>query len=156
MGYSLAIVIKVIKALLTGESKSISVEAFRYLISSGVAFLVDLALLYVLTEFGGMHYLVSNLIAASIAMVVNYLLSAIWVFPARRLSNRAAEFAIFAGTGVAGIGLNELLLWLFTDLAGLYYMISKILAAIVGYSTKFFVRRQLLFRRRVDQKNTNE
>ncbi len=144
--------IKLIKGLLTGESKNLSVEAFRYLISSGVAFLVDVSLLFVLTEFGGLHYLVSNLIASFVAMVVNYLLSAFWVFPQRRLSNRAAEFGIFIGTGIAGVGLNELLLWLFTDLAGIHYMISKMLAAVVGYTTKFFVRRQLLFRG-VDEKN---
>lgn len=147
--------IKLIKGLLTGESKNLSVEAFRYLISSGVAFLVDVSLLFVLTEFGGLHYLVSNLIASFVAMVVNYLLSAFWVFPQRRLSNRAAEFSIFIGTGIAGVGLNELLLWLFTDLAGIHYMISKMLAAVVGYTTKFFVRRQLLFRG-VDEKNGKE
>ena len=148
--------IRLLKALLTGQSRNISVEAFRYLISSGVAFLVDLALLFLLTEFAGLHYLVSNLIAASFAMVVNYLLSAFWVFPARRLSSRAAEFAIFIGTGVAGIGLNELLLWLFTDLGGIHYMISKMMAAVVGYSTKFFVRRHLLFRGSVDGKKASE
>lgn len=136
-----------IKPLIAGQSKNLSVEAFRYLVSSGAAFLVDISLLYAITEFAGTHYLISNLIASFVAMIANYLLSALWVFPQRRLKSRTAEFAIFIGTGVAGVGLNELLLWLLTDFAGIHYMGSKMIAAIIGYGTKFVVRRQLLFRR---------
>ncbi|MFW5728945.1 MAG: GtrA family protein, partial [Spirochaetota bacterium] len=118
---------------------------FRYFGSSGVAFVIDMSLLYAITEWLGVHYLVSNIIASVTAMVSNYLLSVWWVFSKRRVGNRAAEFSIFMLTGVAGLGLNQLLLWLFTDVVGLYYMISKFIAAVIGYLSKFFVRRSLLF-----------
>jgi putative flippase GtrA len=135
-----------IRAAFHGETDSVLVQLFRYFGSSGVAFLIDLSLLYIITEYFGVHYLISNIIASVTAMTSNYLISVMWVFSRRSLNSRTAEFTIFMLTGVAGIGLNQLLLWLFTDVVGIYYMISKFIAAVVGYLSKFFVRRGLLFR----------
>jgi putative flippase GtrA len=137
---------EVAKAAFRGKSDNILVQLFRYFGSSGVAFVVDLSLLYIITEWFGVHYLISNIIASVTAMVSNYLLSVLWVFSRRSINNRTAEFTIFMLTGVAGLGLNQLLLWLFTDVVGIYYMISKFFAAVIGYLSKFFVRRNLLFR----------
>jgi putative flippase GtrA len=137
---------EVAKAAFRGKSDNILVQLFRYFGSSGVAFVVDLSLLYIITEWFGVHYLISNIIASVTAMVSNYLLSVLWVFSRRSINNRTAEFTIFMLTGVAGLGLNQLLLWLFTDIVGIYYMISKFFAAVIGYLSKFFVRRNLLFR----------
>lgn len=136
---------RIARSAFYGKSDNTLVQLFRYFGSSGVAFVIDMSLLYAITEWLGVHYLVSNIIASVTAMVSNYLLSVWWVFSKRRVGNRAAEFSIFMLTGVAGLGLNQLLLWLFTDVVGLYYMISKFIAAVIGYLSKFFVRRSLLF-----------
>ena len=137
---------RIARSAFYGKSDNILVQLFRYFGSSGVALVIDMSLLYVITEWFGVHYLISNIIASVTAMISNYLLSVFWVFSRRSVSNRAAEFTVFMLTGIAGLGLNQLLLWLFTDIVGFYYMISKFIAAVVGYLSKFFVRRRLLFR----------
>ena len=69
----------------------------------------------------------------------------LWVFPKSRLKSRAAEFSIFVVIGLAGMGLNELLLWLFTDVLLLSYLASRLISAVVGYIWKYVLRKAMLF-----------
>jgi putative flippase GtrA len=55
------------------------------------------------------------------------------------------EFLIFAVIGLVGLGLNEGIIWSFTDLAHFHYLISKIISAIVIFSWNFFARKRILF-----------
>lgn len=122
------------------------VEFLRYFLVSLVSLGTDFSLLYVLTELAGFHYLVSAVFSYLAGLVVNYLLSTYWVFAKRRLSNRAVEFSVFALVGVIGLGVNELLMWVFTGVLLLHYMISRVFSAGIGYVWKYFVRKHLLFR----------
>ncbi len=56
-----------------------------------------------------------------------------------------AEFAGFAAIGVAGLGLNEAILWMTTEAAGFHYLISKIIATAVVFLWNFAARKYLLF-----------
>jgi putative flippase GtrA len=125
------------------ESKLI--QFLRYAVVSGVSLAADFGLLYVGTEYLGLHYLLSAIVSYSIGMIVNYLMSILWAFPRSRLKSRALEFLIFVIIGVAGMGLNELLLWLFTTVLHLHYLVSRSLTAVVGYFWKFLLRKIVLF-----------
>jgi putative flippase GtrA len=69
-----------------------------------------------------------------------------WVFNKRKLDNRTFEFGIFAIIGIVGLGLNEVLLWFFTQELLIYYLLSKIFAAAIILFWNFFARKYLLFR----------
>jgi putative flippase GtrA len=111
-----------------------------------VAFSADFGLLALLTEVGGLHYLFSAGISFLVGTAISYALSVLWVFERRRISSRALELAIFVLVGVVGLGLNEALLWALTDLLGIYYLASKILAASLIFFWNFAARRYVLFR----------
>jgi putative flippase GtrA len=64
------------------------------------------------------------------------------------VENKYLEFLLFLVIGLIGLGLNELFLWMLTDLAHVYYLISKILTAVVVYLWNFFARKILLFNRK--------
>lgn len=120
-------------------------QLIRYTFVGGFAFIVDFGTLFLLTEYLNLHYLVSAAIAFILGLVTNYFLSIGWVFTKHSVSDKRIEFIVFALIGLAGLGLNELFLWLFTDLAGMYYLISKILTAVLVYLWNFFVRKLILF-----------
>lgn len=120
-------------------------QLVRYTFVGGLAFIVDFCTLWILTEYLSLHYLVSAAIAFILGLVTNYFLSTGWVFNRHKLSDRKIEFIIFALIGLAGLGLNELFLWILTDLAGIYYLLSKILTAILVYLWNFFTRKMILF-----------
>ena len=124
------------------------IQLFRYFFVGGFAFLVDYGLLVLLTEVFGLHYLVSATISFLAGLVVNYLLSPSWIFRKSTLENKWAEFLIFAVIGVVGLGLNNLLLYLFTDKLHIHYMISKLLTTAIVMIWNFGARKIILFNKK--------
>ena len=114
-------------------------EIIRFCFVGGLSLMVDYAVLYSLTEFAGMYYLYSSAISFSVTVVLNYWLCVIYVFKgAKKQTTRQA--IIFFSTGVIGLGINQLCMWLFVTVAGVHYMLAKIFATAIvtlwNYVTK--------------------
>ncbi|MCQ2322502.1 MAG: GtrA family protein [Bacteroidales bacterium] len=137
---------QIIDSLLRHPTGNVWIQIVRYFFSGGVAFLVDTGLLYVLTEFCGVYYLVSSIISFSIGLIITYLLSILWVFDNRNMKNRYAEFSVFVLIGVVGLGLTSLFMWFFTDKIGVHYIFSKIITTIIVFVWNFIAKKSLLFR----------
>ena len=134
------------KRLFYGTTDRLLVQFVRYFFVGGFAFVVDFGLLYILTEYAGLHYLLSATLSFISGLLVNYVISCIWVFSNSKFKNRLVEFLFFAAIGVVGLLLNDALIWLFTDCIGTHYMFSKIVAAAMVYLWNFFARKYLVFR----------
>lgn len=130
---------------LIAKTNSLPGQFLRSLAVGGGAFTVDVALLYALTEFGHLHYLLSAAIAFLVGIALTYLLSITWVFARRSMANRMHEFAIFALIGLSGLLLNLVLLWFFTELGRLHYLNAKIVTAGLIFLLKFGTRKKILF-----------
>lgn len=126
-------------------SLGIGGQFMRYLLVGGLSFVVDFATLFALTHFLGLHYLVSATIGFLFGLATNYALCIVWIFDYRALQNRLHEFIVFSGIGLAGLLLNNLIMYLLTDLAGLHYLGSKLVAAAMVLIFNFGMRRQMLF-----------
>ena len=134
-------------ALLKGHTSDVRIQLFRYLVSGGPAFLVDAGLLALLTEcFGREHLLLWTAIAFAAGLVITYLFSILWVFDRRNMKSRAAEITVFALIGVSGLGLTELLMWLFADKAGMHYLVAKVATTVLVFFWNFAAKKLLLFR----------
>jgi putative flippase GtrA len=127
-------------------SNSLIQQFYRYALVGGIAFCFDFGALFVLSRFLGIHYLISAVIAFLIGLAVNYALSTAFVFAKSSVENKGIAFLIFALIGVAGLGLNELFIWLFTEIAGLHYLLSKVVSTAFVYLWNFFARKYSLFR----------
>ncbi|MFC5300310.1 GtrA family protein [Azospira restricta] len=120
-------------------------QFLSYVAVGGTAFVVDFGVLYFLTEHLGVHYLGSATAGFLTGLVVNYLLCIVLIFDFRAIDKAAHEFGLFAVIGIAGLLLNNSLLWLLTELAGFHYLASKLVAAALVLIFNFTLRRQLLF-----------
>jgi putative flippase GtrA len=120
-------------------------ETWKYFLVSLAALALDYALLVALTSLGHVHYLISAAVGFAAGLVLNYALSVAFVFRQRRLADRRMEFAGFFLIGLAGLALNEALMKLFVDGAGLGYALAKVPATGVGFVFNFGVRRAMLF-----------
>lgn len=120
-------------------------QLFRYGFVGGVAFLVDYGTLFVLTHYAGVPYLWSAAIAFILGLVTNYLISISWVFQHSGKMNVWQEFTFFAIIGVIGLGLNELIMYVGTDMMHLHYMISKLISTAIVFFWNFFARKFILF-----------
>ena len=120
-------------------------QLFRYGFVGGLAFLVDYGTLFGLTHYAGMPYLWSAAIAFILGLVTNYLISISWVFQHSGKMNVWQEFTFFAIIGIIGLGLNELIMYVGTDMIHLHYMISKLISTAIVFFWNFFARKYLVF-----------
>ncbi len=121
------------------------IQLFRYTFVGGIAFIVDFSCLYILTDFAGFHYLYSAAIAFIFGLVVNYILSILWVFKNRTVNKKIIEIIIFAVIGIIGLGLNEVIIWFFTDKISIYYLYSKLISTAIVYFWNFLARKYILY-----------
>ena len=122
-------------------------EFLRYAVVGGIAFVAEFVTLYILAERLHVYYQIAGAVAFTVGLTVNYVLSVTWVFTQRTLNNRMAEFLIFAIIGVLGMGINALILGLFTGRLKFNVMLSKCVAAAVILLWNYGARKVVLFRR---------
>ncbi len=146
---------KVTDKILKEATTDWKIQFFRYVIVGGFSFVVDYGLLFVLTEYAGFHYIVSATLSFIAGLVVNYLLSTRWIFRNSKLSSTTVEFIIYGAIGVVGLVLNNILLYLFTDVLHIHYMISKLITAALVMGCNFVGRRVILFNNDNGNENGN-
>ena len=145
-----------IKELFSGETDNTFIQFFRYLFVGGFAFVVDYGTLMLLVEVFGFNAKLAAVIAFILGLAVNYILSTLWIFKSSKIGNRLAEFAAFALIGVIGLGINELIIWLFDDVIAprkplsfipedKYYLIGKLVSTAVVFVWNFAARKFIIF-----------
>ncbi len=122
-------------------------EGIRYFGASALALGVDLAAYSGLIYIAGVHYLFAAPVGFALGLALIYLLSVRWVFAERRLANARVEFTVFALIGLAGMGLNELVIYAGVDRFGLDPVPAKLVSAGLVFCFNFASRKFLLFTR---------
>jgi len=108
--------------------------------ASGVG--VNMGLLWLLTEVGGLFYLVSAAISIETSIITNFTLNDYFTFPDRRRRGRRQFFtrlAKFNLVSLAGLGLNMTVLWFLTSVVGLYYLLSNLCGIAVATLWNYLV-----------------
>lgn len=112
-------------------------EFFRYALVGGIAFVADWGTLFLTKEFVFKGESKPELFAATaagfiIGLMVNYILSIVFVFRASDNNNSGKSvkaFITFALIGVIGLGLTELGMYAGVYLLKWHYLITKIIVA---------------------------
>ena len=120
-------------------------QAFWYGIASGIAMTVDVALLLLLVERLGWHYLAAATTAFFAGTIVVYASSVTAIFDIRRLESRGLEFGIFALIGLLGTLVNLLVLSIAVECLDQHYLAGKFMSIIFTFTLNFGLRRMLLF-----------
>ncbi len=101
----------------------------KYCLVGASGVVVNMVLLWLLTEFAGLFYLVSSAIAVEISIITNFTLNDLFTFRDRRAGGRArllTRLAKFNAVSLAGLAVNVAILWLLTSIFGVYYLISNL------------------------------
>lgn len=119
-------------------------QAARYFVVGGCCTVFDIALLYAFVSLLHINYLISSVCSFSISAVVNYALCVTWVFDVRVVEKRHRELIYYFLLSIIGLAISTALIWLFTAVTGLYYMLSKLIATFITYWINFGARKYLL------------
>lgn len=140
---------KITDKLFVESTDNIFLQFFRFIFVGTTAFLIDFGIYFALVHFFDVNYLISAAIAFFISVLANYYLSTSWVFNQSQIENKALEFNIFLAISFVGLIFTEILLYLFTDLWSINYLISKILASIIVLFWNFSARRVMFYGREI-------
>lgn len=115
-------------------------QILKFGVVGGLAFVIDYTLLYILTEFLEVHYLISSVISFTVSVIFNYIMSIKWVFDVNRKQG-VKEFVVFVVLSIIGLGINSLIMYLMVDIMSIYYMISKLVSTAVVMVYNFITRK---------------
>ena len=107
---------------------------------SGV--LVNMGLLWSLTELVGFPYLVSAAFSIESSIISNFVLNDRFTFRDRRLPTTKSfltRLGKFNLVSLAGLSLNMAVLWLLTEVFGLYYLLSNLCGIAVAFLWNYLV-----------------
>jgi putative flippase GtrA len=119
----------------------------RYFAASAAALAIDFTLYVGLIRLAGVHYLLAAPVGFGAGIALVYFLSIRWVFAHRRLKDARAEFALFLAIGIAGMALNEIVIWAAVERFALSYELAKLASAAIVFSFNFSCRKLVLFTR---------
>ena len=133
---------KLINKYFKEATSDTKIQFFRYLFVGGLAAVVNVGSLFILQE-NGVNLIIANVIAFTLGLIVNYLLSRKFVFAKEKMKNGLFEFITYAVIGVVGLLLDTLFVWLFTESFGLWYMLSKVISTGLVFIWNFTGRKGL-------------
>jgi dolichol-phosphate mannosyltransferase len=114
---------------------------------SGV--LVNMGVLYFLTEKLAVFYLVSGIIAIECSILSNFALNNLWTWRDRqsgKILHRILRY--HAAAGMTALLVNWLLLLVLTEVAGIHYMVSNIIGIGCGIVSNFLLNDLWTFKSR--------
>lgn len=136
---------KLFKVLFIDKTDNTAIQFFRSLFVGGIATVVDMGILAILTKVLGVDDYISATIGFIFGLIVNYIISIKFVFKSRNIKNQWIEFIIFSIIGIIGLGLTLLIIKIF-KLYNIDVLISKIVSVVAVYFWNFFARKILLYR----------
>ena len=106
----------------------------------GSGVVVNLAILWLLTEAAGLFYIASAVVSIEVSIITNFLLNEHWTFSDKRAGNGMLARGIkFNCVSIVSMALNISVLFALTQYTGLYYMISELIGIGAGFLINFFL-----------------
>lgn len=128
------------KATTKTKTRKEIVTLWRYGIGSTISYLINVAIIVVMTDLLDVHYLVSSIAGYASIVVTSYIFSVTWIFTERKIASRGKEFVAFTLITIFAMGMNLVSMWFFTDHLHWHYVVSNVvtnfLATFWGYIPK--------------------
>jgi len=121
-------------------------HAVKYYIVGASGVLVNLGLLYSLTEFVGLWYLVSYIIAISVSITLNFTFNKFWTFSDSKNSQRTIVIYLkFVGVSLLGMGIQLGSVYLLVESLSVYYMLAALISIGIASGINFIINRRWTF-----------
>jgi dolichol-phosphate mannosyltransferase len=107
--------------------------------------LINLAVLYSLTEMLGIYYILSAVAAFVTAVTSNFLLNKVFTFRERLGHKATSKYLKFLVVSVLGLSVNLALLYVLTEFLRVYYLFSQVIAIVIAFFVNFFGNKKWTF-----------
>lgn len=126
----------------------------KFALVGGIGVLVNMGILYLLTTYFNVYYVISSLIAIEVSIISNFLLNNFWTWKDRNKKSFMMRFLQYhLSVALAAFLLNWLLLIFLTEVFGVYYLLSNLIGICIGMIFNFILNDLWTFKQQDLQKN---
>jgi putative flippase GtrA len=118
----------------------------KYVIAGGTAAMTDFALLFILTDFFHVWYIVSATLAFIVAFFVSFFLQKFWTFRDNSRDKMYKQMAMYLGVGATNTCLKAGGMYVLVDYFYLWYILAQAVMAIVLALGSFVIYRFVIFK----------
>lgn len=120
-------------------------QLIKYALVGGLAFIVDFSVFSLLVR--EVHYQIANYCGLFTGLLINYLLSKVWVFESRYNVNQK-ELVSFISFTAFGFLLSGLGMFVGIELLRIHEQITKFCVACLVFFMNFLARKYVIFKKR--------
>ncbi len=113
----------------------------RFLIAGGTATIVNLGILFILTDLAGVWYLISSAIAFSLSFVVSFTMQKYWAFRNKDVEKVRSQLPMHLSLALFNLFIDIVLVYAFVEYFGMWYILAQIVAAAIIAIESFFAFR---------------
>ena len=117
--------------------KEIVSQFIKFSLVGLVGTFINLFILYTLTEYFQIYYVISALFAFFIAATVNFIFNKIWTFQEKMSKNIGKKYFSFFIVSLTALSVNIFFLYILTEFFRIYYLVSQILAIGIALMINF-------------------
>jgi len=126
--------------------KLYNMEIVRFGLVGGTGYIINFSLLFLFTDIVNLYYMISAVIAFSVNSVWNYLANSKITF--RQNGGMAGYFRYLMATMLTR-GIYFALLFVLTDLAGIHYLVSSLMAVGLCFLINYGLSRKYVWKKKV-------
>ena len=121
-------------------------QAAKYYAVGATGVLVNLALLYYLTEFVGLWYFLSYTLAISASITTNFILNKVWTFRESIDSQKTIVMYVkFVSVSLLGMAIQLGSVYVLVESYAVYYMLAAIISIGIAGAINFIINRRWTF-----------
>lgn len=102
-------------------------QLIKFIIVGIIGVFVNASLLYILTEYIQMYYIYAGAISVEISIISNFIWNDLWTFKENHNKPKWQRFVSFQLISIFAIGIYVILLYIYTDIFHIYYLISNLM-----------------------------
>jgi len=126
--------------------KELFKQFFKFAIVGVINTLINLIVLYSLTELFNVYYIISAVFAFIVAVTNSFILNKIWTFKERIGDDTIKKYIKFFIVSVIALLINLAILYSLTEFLHIYYMFSQIIAIVISLWVNFLGNRVWTFK----------
>lgn len=122
----------------------VSKNFYYYILIAGFCRLIDIGILYALTDWAGLFYLLSATFSFIMAQSLNYYLNRTFNF-GDKSRQIAKQFTMFISVNAIGLGISLGILVLLVEVFGWWYIPARIIGMPIAFIFNYFMHKRYTF-----------
>jgi len=122
--------------------KKDAIRLFKFSIVGGIGAVINTGLLWLFTEVAGIYYLYSSIVAIEIAILMQFIMNDRWTFKEQKTTQVAQFITRLVKSNIwrsGGLAVNIGVLYLLTEYAGVYYLLSNIVGIFCAFLLNYLL-----------------